>query len=369
LRWREQGARVALQTEYPFADSVTFTVTRLASAKPLSIAFRVPGWCEGARLEVNGKPVAPQYAHGYAVVRRTWLAGDTVHLTLPMRVRMEATPDDPTAVALLHGPLVLAADLGPADGLGVATNYAGSNAVSTSTAAANTAAAEGCTPEFPPALVGADALAAIQPLTGAGGSFTSGPATRPDNLELKPFFAQYTRRSAVYFRKLSEDEWQAAHAAYLAEQGRVRELRGRAVDVVYPGDAQSEQSHSFREEKSEALHYRGRNARQARKSTWFEFRMKVADGPMVLQTTYWGDESNSHFRLIIDGTAIGTERLPAHLPSFFDRNYPIPEELTRGKSSVVVRFEPEPDANAGPVYECRMLPRALSNPPGGPVST
>ena len=39
---------------------------------------------------------------------------------------------------------------------------------------------------------------------------------------------------------------------------------------------------------------------------------------------------------------------------FFDVDYEIPEALTRGKESVLVRFEPEPGNTAGPVFGCRV---------------
>ncbi|WP_447410716.1 hypothetical protein, partial [Clostridium perfringens] len=58
------------------------------------------------------------------MIARRWRAGDTVRLTLPMRLTAEATPDDPSIVAFVNGPLVLAADLAPQsapfDGLGPA---------------------------------------------------------------------------------------------------------------------------------------------------------------------------------------------------------------------------------------------------------
>src|SRR3546814_4198677 len=52
---------------------------------------------------------------GYALLRRRWRAGDRITLTLPMTLAVEPTPDDPNVVAYTHGPVVLAADLGPAN--------------------------------------------------------------------------------------------------------------------------------------------------------------------------------------------------------------------------------------------------------------
>lgn len=48
----------------------------------------------------------------YLAIRRTWKDGDRVEIELPMGTRMEAMPDDPHKVAMMKGPLVMAADLG-----------------------------------------------------------------------------------------------------------------------------------------------------------------------------------------------------------------------------------------------------------------
>ncbi len=44
---------------------------------------------------------------------KLWRGGDTVEVQFPMGLRIEAMPDDPTMIALLYGPIVLAGDLGP----------------------------------------------------------------------------------------------------------------------------------------------------------------------------------------------------------------------------------------------------------------
>jgi hypothetical protein len=42
--------------------------------------------------------------------------------------------------------------------------------------------------------------------------------------------------------------------------------------------------------------------------------------------------------------------------AFVERSYAVPVEVTKGKEFVVVRFEPEENAGAGPVFGCRVLP-------------
>ena len=106
-----EGQRVILQqkTKYPWDGRVTLTVKPDAPAT-FAMALRIPGWCHGARLKVNGRPVALRIDKGYARVERRWTAGDRVELAMPMPVeRMEAHPrvrQDAGLVALQRGPVV-----------------------------------------------------------------------------------------------------------------------------------------------------------------------------------------------------------------------------------------------------------------------
>jgi DUF1680 family protein len=106
-----QKVHIAQETEYPWGETVVLTVTP-EKAATWTLALRVPGWCRGVKLRVNGKAVAlaPITKKGYARLKREWRAGDRVALTLPMPVeRIEAHPavrQDGGRVALQRGPVV-----------------------------------------------------------------------------------------------------------------------------------------------------------------------------------------------------------------------------------------------------------------------
>jgi DUF1680 family protein len=117
------GAAVRLreQTQYPWRDRVRFTV-KSSVPQTFTLALRIPGWCRGATLCVNGQPVdlVGSVTKGYAHLRREWRPGDRVDLRLPMPVeRVEANPRvrmDCGKVALQRGPVVYCleeADNGP----------------------------------------------------------------------------------------------------------------------------------------------------------------------------------------------------------------------------------------------------------------
>lgn len=105
------GSRVTLKQEgnYPWDGQIKITVTPDKPA-PFGLRLRIPGWCSGAGLALNGKTLRPAMEKGYAVLRRTWRAGDALELSLPMPVqRVEANPqvrEDRGLVVLQRGPIV-----------------------------------------------------------------------------------------------------------------------------------------------------------------------------------------------------------------------------------------------------------------------
>jgi len=309
---------------------VRLKLAALKRAGAFAIAMRIPGWASQARLSVNGKSVEAARAGGYAIVRRRWQAGDLLALTLPLELRTEATPDDPDTIALLRGPLVLAADLGPAD-----------------QPLANSAA---------PALVGSDIIGAFKPVEGQPAVYRTQGLGRPADMQFGPFYRAYQRRSAVYFKRFTDAQWEKEKIAFAAEQARLTDLSARSVDVMHLGEMQPERDHGLTSDISYPVVYRGRNGRDARTGGFFQFNMKVKPGPLVLEATYWGDERKRAFDILVDGQKIATQELEALKPGqFIDVDYPVPEALTRGKASVTIRFQPHTGHTAGPVFGVRLF--------------
>ncbi|PZT90643.1 glycoside hydrolase family 127 protein [Sphingomonas hankookensis] len=335
-QWAARGATLGLDTGYPFTGDATLTFTTLDRPGNFPVALRVPGWAKTHEVLVNGRPVDAASAGGYAIVTRRWKAGDRVTIRLPLDLRIEPTPGDAQTVAVLRGPLVLAGDLGRADG----------------------------TWDKPdPSMVGDDLIAAFAPVAPQEAQYATQGIVRPGDLTFVPFYRQYDRRSAVYFKRFSDAEWKTEEAAFLAEQARQRELATRQVDVMHLGEMQPERDHQLTSEISYALVYRGRNGRDARSGGFFEFTMAVKPGPLLLQATYWGDERKRSFDILVDNQRIATQTLDADRPgSFFDVDYPIPEALTKGKTRVKVRFVPHDRNSAGPVFGVRLFAAKRGTP-------
>jgi DUF1680 family protein len=112
LTWAKRGVRLALDTRFPEEDTVRVTVLRARQSR-FALHVRVPYWTEGASISLNGKPVPGSVrSGGYFKLERPWSEGDVLTVRLPMQLHAAPMPDDASVVAVMYGPLVLAARLG-----------------------------------------------------------------------------------------------------------------------------------------------------------------------------------------------------------------------------------------------------------------
>ena len=329
LTWSARGGRVALETGFPYGSDIGIRFNALERGGRFKVRIRRPGWAGAVAASVNGETFEPRVEQGYLVFDRRWRAGDRIAVDFPMSLRVEPTPDEPDLVALLHGPMVLAADLGPAS-----EPFEG----------------------VEPALLSEDVLTGFQPTDALRGQYRTAGIGRPRDLEFSPFYALWDRRAAVYFRRFTPGQWDAAQGGLAAERVAREALEARSVDLVRLGVEADEAAHNLESAISYAVSYRFRPGRDARTEGFFAVDMTVAEGPLVLQTTYWGGERDRLFHIEVDGVRIATQRLHGNATGrFIDVDYPVPPELTAGKDRVRVRFTPESGHTAGPVFGVRLL--------------
>ncbi|AGE22473.1 MULTISPECIES: glycoside hydrolase family 127 protein [Geobacillus] len=106
-----RSVEIVQETNYPWDGTVRLTVLP-ESAGEFTIGLRIPGWCRGATLTINGEKVdmVPLIQKGYAYIKRIWKKGDQVELVFPMPVeRIKAHPQvraNAGKVALQRGPIV-----------------------------------------------------------------------------------------------------------------------------------------------------------------------------------------------------------------------------------------------------------------------
>jgi DUF1680 family protein len=332
--WVTRKAKLKLETKYPMQPGSQLTLTGLERPGKFAIAMRVPGWAKGgsAAVTVNGKAFQPATSKGYAIVHRHWKQGDVVAIAFPLELRIEPTRGDASTIAILRGPMVMAADLG-------STSQPWDS------------------PD--PAMVGEDLLGGFAATPNVERvSYATHGVVRPADLTFVPFYSQYERRSAVYFKRFSETDWKAEQADYLAEQAHLHDIAARAVDVMHLGDMQPERNHDLVSEASYPVTYRGRRGRDARTGGYFEFTLQTKPGPLVLMATYWGEERGNSFDILVDNVMLATQQLKNNKPGrFFEVEYPVPEALTQNKTSIRVRFVPHARSTAGPVFGVTLFTR------------
>ncbi|MFF8035641.1 RICIN domain-containing protein [Streptomyces sp. NPDC016626] len=102
---------VTEDTGYPFTETVTLTVSTPRPVR-FPLRLRVPGWCRGPELRVNGTRVTAPDGPAWASADRTWRDGDRVTLRLPQRTELHRRPDQHDAVSVRHGPLTYSLRIG-----------------------------------------------------------------------------------------------------------------------------------------------------------------------------------------------------------------------------------------------------------------
>ena len=106
---RNTLVRVVEETDYPFRDTIRITVHPETQLK-FPLQLRIPAWTKDASIRVNGQLQPQAQAGTFARIERTWRAGDTVEIKLPMEAR--ANQGFNNSVAFERGPLVFSYPIG-----------------------------------------------------------------------------------------------------------------------------------------------------------------------------------------------------------------------------------------------------------------
>ncbi|PWK80541.1 DUF1680 family protein [Mucilaginibacter oryzae] len=92
-------------SHYPFQDQISFTVNT-AKAVNFPLYLRIPAWCKGASVKVNGVAVDVNTSTGdYIRLAKNWKNGDKVTLQLPMQLKVKEWAKNKNSVSVSYGPL------------------------------------------------------------------------------------------------------------------------------------------------------------------------------------------------------------------------------------------------------------------------
>lgn len=316
---------LTLQTRFPEDGDIRIEIDR----GPGELGLRIPSWCSSASLSVNGRSQGDR--QGDYLVLTNLKPGDVVSLSLPMEIRSETLPDDARMTAFLSGPLVLAADVGPAD-----QPFDGIDPVIVSNQT--------------------DGLLERQP--GSAQRFAIGTRSQPSDLVLTPFFSQHRNRTAVYFRRYTSEEWLAAEPRLRSEAANRAAVRAATIDVIRLGQQQPEVDRGFVGTANTATVDHIRDGGRWIQAGFFEFDLAVSDDPINLEVVYAGRDRAKDFRILVNGQLLVRETLDGDATSGRQiRTYPLSRDLTRNRDKIRVRFEADQDQWAT-AFEARTFLRS-----------
>ncbi|MDB5087948.1 MAG: hypothetical protein JWR09_1942 [Mucilaginibacter sp.] len=96
---------IVTTTKYPFNDQVDLKILT-AAPNAFPIYLRVPAWCSGASLQVNGKSIAVNaQSREYIKLNNKWKNGDRITLHLPMKIQTREWEKNKNSVSVNYGPL------------------------------------------------------------------------------------------------------------------------------------------------------------------------------------------------------------------------------------------------------------------------
>jgi DUF1680 family protein len=335
LTWKEKGLVLQQQVQQPVSNQVLLT---MQAAKPVSftLRIRVPQWANGQyKVQVNGKETpAAIDAAGYCAITRTWKTGDKIVFDPAATLYSRPMPDNNNRLAVFYGPWLLAGDLGdkepdPITGI--------------------------------PVLVSSEQQPQqwLQQQQTNNLVFRSVHTGQPADVTMIPFYQIQQQFYTVYWDVFTPQGWAEQQKIYEAERKRKQEIEAHTVDMLRVGEMQPERDHDFTGEGLLAGDEHNRKWRATQPGGYITFNMKT-DPEKVnsLLCTYWGmDNRGRTFDILVNDVKIATEDINKYKASrFYDITYPIPAELTKGKKSVTVKFQPAKGNMAGPVYgEVRMM--------------
>jgi hypothetical protein len=356
LNWKEKNVTLRQETGFPYAETSKFIIAQ--GKGQFTLQVRYPGWVKPGQFEVkvNGQPVSIITGpSSYVAISRQWKKGDVVDITFPMHNSIKYLPNEPQYIAMMHGPIMLAAKTGTEDL---------AHLVADDSRFGQYASGKKLPINEAPILVNnnlEDIANQLQPIVGKPLHFTL--STKMENAirsELQPFFELHDARYMMYWLALSEDSYKS-YLDNLAKQEQERQaLEARTVDKVQPGEQQPEADHFMETDRSQVGNTNDVFFRDASNGHYFSYLMQTGgQTDLSLRLKYWGvGEWKSHeFDILVDDVLVKEVNNTGkyRVSEFKYETYPVPEELLKGKKQVRVKFVAKPRKQIGEIYEVRLV--------------
>lgn len=249
VEWKEKGITLTQTTDFPAQES-TCLALKMKKDNKFTLKIRLPHWIvtDKPDIYINGKifkdyQVTPD---SYITIDKKWKNGDIVDISLPMTNYVEAMPNVPDFLSIMHGPITLASRAGTEDLAGlVADDSRWGHIAHGKLLPLYEAPIINGTKEDIEALI-----KDMKPLEGKPlhykipGLFIQ---KEYSDIELEPFSGIHDSRYCVYWQAMDKSSYEDnMKNLALAEQERLR-LDSLTVDKITLGEQQPEADHKMKE--------------------------------------------------------------------------------------------------------------------------
>jgi DUF1680 family protein len=354
LSWKEKDVTLTQTTRFPDEETSELLIETKKPSK-FALNVRYPVWvaAKAIQITVNGKSIAINAQPGsYISIDRTWKNGDKVNITLPMQTTVENLPDGSNYLAILHGPIVLAAKTDTSNLTGLfADDSRGGHVASGKQYPLN---------EMPMFVTESKNISNyIHPVTGKQLTFSATELIyqpKYKNLELIPFYKLHNSRYVIYWQTETPESVKIFEQKQKEAEEAIQRLAAATIDLVIAGEQQPESDHFIESEKSITGVNQNRHWRSA--TGWFSYKMNDKEKlASKLQVTYFGRDNNRKFKITVNNQIIAEVSLDgSNGENFFIADYMIPANLVQQSNGVLtVKFEADAGSTTAGVYEVRLL--------------
>ena len=176
-----------------------------------------------------------------------------------------------------------------------------------------------------------------------------------DGMEIMPFFELRDVRYQMYWELTSAEELRIQRERLAAEERAKASRDAATLDVVNPGEQQSELEHDFAGHGTNVGIAEGRRWRDGER---FQYTLNPRGEKAVeLVVTYWGGDAGRTFNILANDRFLATEELGAEKPgNFFEKRYPIPAGVVSAAPDgrVTITFVAKTWV-AGGVFDVRLM--------------
>lgn len=330
------------------AEEGTSLIINPEKPSKFAVSIRIPEWTSNVVVKVNGVNVNAAASDGFVTVSRKWSKGDKIEVSLPMSLRAIPLPDKSDNYSFMYGPVVLAAETGRQEQLGM---YADDSR------GGHIAAGKQLPLQDMPVIVGSkDELLSMvtkdenKPMTFHLSS--TAPMKYENGMTLVPFSSLHECRYMVYWPVLSEEQWKERVAAQKLEENERAALEMITTDKVTCGEQQPESDHFVKMENSRNGDNNGRHWRMAGRGGWFSYLLSSKGSEVRFVRVICTGREGSQATVSMNGIEAGTIRtaVPNTDEIFM---VPVPEELATS-DQITVSFSAAENGMSPMFYEVRL---------------